>query len=404
MLIKCPECDLQVSDKAISCPHCGYPLKQNQKQRISTKRKRLPNGFGQITFLKGRNLRNPYRAMITVGKTEKGRPICKLLKPIAYFPTYNDAYAALLEYNKNPYDVSSNTTVEDLYELWKSDYFKELVPESQKTIKNTWRYCASLYKYNVRSLRAGHIRNCMETATAKNKDGSIKKASNMIQLRIKSLFNKMLDYAVEYEMVDKNVAKNFTSPISTTKAVKRETKNHISFTDEEMATLWQNITEPFVDLIIIQCYMGWRPGELIDLKTENMKDGFIVGGKKTDAGKNRMVPIHSRIIPLIQKYNNSENEYLFSVKDRRVKYGELYHKLSYKEYNEAFKSVISNLGLNPEHKPHDCRKQFITMAKEYNVDEYAIKLIAGHYVHDLTERIYTDRKPEWLKQEIEKIK
>ena len=28
MLIKCPECKLQVSDKAITCPHCGYPLKR----------------------------------------------------------------------------------------------------------------------------------------------------------------------------------------------------------------------------------------------------------------------------------------------------------------------------------------------------------------------------------------
>lgn len=24
---KCPECELQASDKAISCQHCGYPLK-----------------------------------------------------------------------------------------------------------------------------------------------------------------------------------------------------------------------------------------------------------------------------------------------------------------------------------------------------------------------------------------
>ncbi|NLD50518.1 MAG: zinc ribbon domain-containing protein, partial [Clostridiaceae bacterium] len=27
MLTKCPECELQISDKAISCPHCGYPLR-----------------------------------------------------------------------------------------------------------------------------------------------------------------------------------------------------------------------------------------------------------------------------------------------------------------------------------------------------------------------------------------
>lgn len=47
-LIKCPECQLQVSDKAITCPHCGYPLDTKvikQQQRKTNKRKRLPNGF-----------------------------------------------------------------------------------------------------------------------------------------------------------------------------------------------------------------------------------------------------------------------------------------------------------------------------------------------------------------------
>lgn len=41
----------------------------------------------------GRNLRNPFRVMVTVRKTHTGRPICKPLKHEPYFPTYNDAYA-----------------------------------------------------------------------------------------------------------------------------------------------------------------------------------------------------------------------------------------------------------------------------------------------------------------------
>ena len=52
MLIQCPECDLQVSDKANTCPHCGYPLKPDAKPKSSrkpNKRRRLPNGFGQIS-------------------------------------------------------------------------------------------------------------------------------------------------------------------------------------------------------------------------------------------------------------------------------------------------------------------------------------------------------------------
>ena len=106
MLIKCKECELQVSDKAISCPHCGYPINSKITPVRTKKRMRLPNGFGQITEIKNQNLRNRYRAMITVGKTETGKPICKLLKPNSYFPTYNDAYNALMEYHKNPYDIN----------------------------------------------------------------------------------------------------------------------------------------------------------------------------------------------------------------------------------------------------------------------------------------------------------
>ena len=78
MLIKCPECELQVSDKAATCPHCGFPLQSSVKSRKprakNNKRRRLPNGFGQISEIKNRNLRKPFRAMVSVGKTETGNP------------------------------------------------------------------------------------------------------------------------------------------------------------------------------------------------------------------------------------------------------------------------------------------------------------------------------------------
>ena len=36
MLIKCPECELQVSDKAVSCPHCGQALNQESLETKTT--------------------------------------------------------------------------------------------------------------------------------------------------------------------------------------------------------------------------------------------------------------------------------------------------------------------------------------------------------------------------------
>lgn len=56
------------------------------------------------------------------------------------------------------------------------------------------------------------------------------------------------------------------------------------------------------------------------------------------------------------------------------------------------------------HTPHDTRHTFITKAKESGVDEYILKLIVGHAIDDITEKVYTHRTLDELKQEIEKIK
>ncbi len=66
--------------------------------------------------------------------------------------------------------------------------------------------------------------------------------------------------------------------------------------------------------------------------------------------------------------------------------------------------VRNQLKLNSEHRPHDARKHFVTAAKKAKVDEYAIKYMDGHKISDKTEKVYTQREFEWLKEEIEKIR
>lgn len=81
----------------------------------------------------------------------------------------------------------------------------------------------------------------------------------------------------------------------------------------------------------------------------------------------------------------------------------LFSDISYRYYRNAFRDVISKFGINPAHKPHDGRVRFVSAAKEAAMDEYAIKLIVGHAIQDLTERVYTKRNVEWLKSEMEKL-
>lgn len=411
MLTTCPECELQVSDKALSCPHCGYPLQQNsppRKKRTSKKRRRLPNGFGQISEIKGRNLRNPFRAMVTVGKHENGRPICKPLKPQSYFPTYNDAYAALVEYNKNPYDLTPSITVEELYEQWSEKHYQELSYSRVRNLKGAWEYCSSVYKMRVIDLRTRHIKNCMEDGT-RVVNGKVKPTTSSIKVNMKTLFNKMLDYAVEYELVDRNYARNFTIDGDTLSDALTAKRQHISFSEEELDILWKNEGAlDFVDTILIQCYSGWRPQEMCLIKIEdvNINEGWFKAGIKTKAGIMRTVPIHPKIKSLVErKYNKAlsfGSEYLITYVNEPA--NKIYKSLTYKRYQALFDSTIKELNLNSEHRPHDARKCFVTMAKKYGVDEYAIKYIVGHTVNDITEAVYTERNFEWLASEMQKIK
>ena len=411
MLIKCPECELQVSDKAIACPHCGYPLQPTakaSKPRRSSKRRRLPNGFGQISEIKNRNLRNPFRAMVTVGKTPEGRPICKPLKPESYFPTYNDAYAALVEYNRNPYDLNPGLTVKELYERWSEEYFKTLKADSStRAIASAWAYCSAIYGMRVKDIRARHIKGCMEEGTALVR-GKEQHPNASTKTKIKTLFNLMLDYALEYELVDRNYARSFTLADETVKEIHTIKKEHIPFTDDEMERLWAHVDDKkYVDVILVQCYSGWRPQELglLELERVDLQNWSFQGGMKTVAGENRVVPIHPKVRHLVEReYQRAQqmgSKYLFNYGDGRNTRDTL---LSYQRYKRAFARIQEELGLQPEHRPHDGRKHFVTLSKKYGVDEYAIKYMVGHKISDVTEKVYTKREFEWLQTEIEKIK
>lgn len=407
MLIKCPECDLQVSDKAVFCPHCGYPMKPEKVvKKISKKRMRLPNGFGQISEIKDKNLRKPFRAMVTTGKTDEGKPICKLLQPEAYFETYNEAYQALIDYHKNPYDISKEISMEELYDRWLNTYSKDTDYGTMKNLKGAWNYCNPIKNIMVRDLRIRHMKQCFEEGTFLI-NGEERHTTPVIRRRIKTLLRKLYDYAIEYDIVDRNYAKDLILPKKDNQLEEDERTPHIPYTEEELQILWENINNyPLAEIVIFQCYTGWRPRELENLKTENinLKEGIMTGGMKTESGKNRIVPIHSRIIPIVEKwYKSAIEQHRNNFISMPTIMGRKADKITYIRYVENLPVLLNALNINPQHRPHDGRVTFVTLAKKYQMDEYAIKHIVGHKISDITESIYTKRDNSWLKSEIEKI-
>ncbi|MDE6838340.1 MAG: integrase, partial [Acutalibacter sp.] len=162
-------------------------------------RKRLPNGFGQISKIKNRNLRNPYRVLVTVGKDSNGKPVVKPLYPQSYFHAYNEAYEALVEFHLKPGEISPYVTVLELYYYWSKEHYARLTSDAAiRGFQSAWKRCSRLYSICVSELTKEPLMECIrETASAS------------IKAKIKVLFDLMLDYAIEKSVVSNNVARSF---------------------------------------------------------------------------------------------------------------------------------------------------------------------------------------------------
>jgi integrase len=347
---------------------------------------KLPNGFGSIHKLSG-NRRNPWRARKTKGWVldEKTGVKKQVYETIGYYPTQKEALQALSNYNENPYDIKTNSiTFAEVYEKFTAEHFEKITPSATRSIKSAYHYSEPLYNMRMKDIRVIHLESTIKNA----------KVSSNLKGRMKSLFNLMYRYALKHEIVDKDYA----HLCETVKQSHTKTA-HTPFTDEEEKLLWENQEFPYVKMLLIGIYSGWRPQELSILKNKDidLEAMTMLGGLKTDAGKNRIVPIHSKVKPLIESLYNEDSEYLFNDKN-----GQKGTYMSYDKYRRKFEKICTHFNLN--HRPHDTRHTFITKAKNANVDEYVLKLIVGHAIADVTEKIYTHRTIESLRNEIEKIK
>lgn len=394
MLINCPECNREISSAAISCPGCGYPINTPPTPKKKSKKKgggsKLPNGYGSVYKLSG-NRRNPWVAAKTFGwilDEEKGTAK-QNQRPIGYFPTKSEALDALANYNENPYDIDTqNITFEEVYNKWSAEYFPTLKNKSSvRTVTAAYKYCKPIYNMRMRDLRVNHLEQTIKDA----------KVGDSTKARIKSLFNLMYRYAMKHEIVDKDYAALCDSVKKPKPTIER-----IPFSQEEIKALWDNINFPFVDMVLIGIYSGWRPQELAILKIANidLEAHTFTGGLKTEAGIDRIVPIHPLIFSLVEaNYNKAlamGSEYLFNDEN-----GQQGTYLTYDKYRGRFKKVMKRL--NQAHKPHDTRHTFITKGKYYQMDDYILKMIVGHAINDVTEKTYTHRVIEELRRELEKI-
>lgn len=329
---------------------------------------RFPNGYGSIVNL-GKKRRRPFAVRITTGWSKDNKQQYKYL---GYFEKETQALECLVEFNKNPYDLESKKiTLKNIYDDWSQRHFDKVSLNTIKNYKSAFNKCESLFNVPMVDLRTRDFQKIVDIHISSL--ASAKAFKNIIKL--------LYEYALKNEIVEKDYSVFIEMPRDKSK------KENNPFTKNEIKTLWNCQGSDTIDILLILLYTGMRINELLLLETNNIyfDNRYMVGGSKTDNGKNRIIPIHKKIAPLIEK-RLSNQPYLFLNRNKK--------NYLYRNILTSIRTQFDKLEMS-YHNIHETRHTFISQAQRLKLDTISIKKIVGHSTNDITEH-YTHKSLEDL--------
>lgn len=328
-----------------------------------------PNGYGTVTRLSG-NRRKPWVAK----EGKSGRQ-----KPIGYAATREEALMLLATYNAAPWDIDrSKVTLQELFNLWREKKAPKMHLSSQRAMSSAIKHCAKLYGTPYCQIKAYDMQDCI--------DGCGRGYAT--QGAIKTLWKHLDALALEMDIVSKQYSTLLESesvPDTSRKA----------FSDDEVARLWAHKDLPWADSVLFFLYTGFRLSEMLGMRVDSIdfEQRTMTGGVKTAAGKNRVVPIHSKILHIVEaRAAASKSGYLFEHNGRKA------HTV---EYYAVWADLMRSLGM--QHVPHECRHTFRSRLDSAGANRVCIDRLMGHKSGNTGERVYTHKTLEELRRNIELI-
>lgn len=336
---------------------------------------RNPNGYGSVVKLGG-NRRKPFAARVTVDWND-GKQVYKYL---GYFEKREGAMSALADYNRGLLSIETHSvTFKELAERWLDTGTKEMNEGSINQYQISFKRCKPLYNHKVVDINADAIQRMLD-------ESGLSKNSN---IQTRSFCKQVFDYAIANKVIS-------FSPVSYVKVRGKDKRDGIRFTEKEISWLWANQHRPFVEVFLILIYTGMRVSELLSLPVEvvNLKERYLIWGCKTEAGKDRIIPISHKILPIMERMVAESSTRVIKYKGRN---------LSYQRLRVAFHEYLKEMGANEKHVIHDLRRTTISMLSDADVPLTTIQKIVGHKSTDVTSQVYINKSIESLVKAIDKI-
>ena len=373
--MQCRKCRIQIPDESKFCLRCGA------RQDITRKPKNRGNGQGSVYQRSNKS----WIAIRTVGYyTDADGKTKRKTVSKSGFKTKKEALDYLPHLTSQP-KQKKEITFQKLFETWLPTH--QAVRSTINCYKSAFNWFRPVHFMNMSDIDIDDLQDCLDECPK----------GKRTKENMKALCGLLYKYAIP-----RNYASLEMGHYLVIRAEGSEEKDALPMPVVEKLRKAVG-TVPYADYIVAQCYLGFRPSELLalDAKCYDRKQRAFIGGAKTDAGKDRVVTVSPKIQPIIDNLLRDKiSGPVFCAPSGKP--------MGIATYRDVFYAALDAVGAdNPivgegdtrRHKytPHSCRHTFATLMKNVDApDKDKLRLI-GHTSTEML-RHYQDVDIESLRK------
>ena len=365
------------------------------------------NGSGWIRTVKGANGTRYYAyAPARYEIQEDGTTKC-IREPIGQFEKKADAKAALAEYQKHPV-ARYKRSLEDVYSEWSKTAFPDISRSTKDNYTSAWNQIAlaspKLLTTPLRDISTADLRSTLDfwledhdvvtMVGGKLRKKSMGPLSRSSMEKIRCVYTQLYKYACANNLMDKNLAEYVKIPKDAVAGKKR------AFTDGEVQQLlsrWMYV--PGGDAVLALVYTGFRITEFCQLTPASFDAVActLTGGIKTDAGRDRVVPVHPVILPLVKAWARRGGQTLYCKPDGTPHTADSFRRL-------VWWPAMQAMDLPDDLTPHCARHTFATRLSAAGARPEDIQRLMGHTDFSMTANVYINQDVAPLSQAVNLLK
>ena len=265
-----------------------------------------------------------------------------------------------------------------IYESWQKQHETRVGRSTMDCYRAAWKYFAPLQDFDFCDIDLDDLQECVDECPR----------GKRTKENMKALASLLMKYALPRHQTDMNYAE-FIYTGDGSKGT------HPAFSPAQVEAIRAQIGKTaLAEYVYCLIYLGFRPAEFCALRTEDYRDGVIYGGAKTEAGKNRAVPVPGRVLPYIR----TDSEYLFPRQDgSRMRPGWFRETVFYPTLSAAGIQSIPTQANPAVFVPYSCRHTFANLLKNVSGSDKDKAELIGHEDYRTTKKLYQSAELDALR-------